>query len=244
MKYGFVYCFLTLILAACQFNSQPNTKNMNTQESPLFFKEIADYTSRLESKFATIPAERKEELANLAAFIDTQLVQQKIPKIIFICTHNSRRSHFGQFWASVAAHYYGIPQVENYSGGTEVTAFNPRSVAALQRAGFQITKIDSSSDSSNPRYAVTFMENQQPLIGFSKKFGEDPNPKEGFCAVMTCSHADQNCPLVLGAIERIPLPYDDPKAFDNTPEETAKYDERCLQIATEMFYAFSLVKKK
>lgn len=216
---------------------------MNTQETPLFFKEIADYISRLEARFATIPAKRKEELANLAAFIDKQLMQQKTPKIIFICTHNSRRSHFGQFWASVAAHYYGVPQVENYSGGTEVTAFNPRSVAALQRAGFQITKIDSS-DSSNPRYAVTFMENQQPLIGFSKKFEAAPNPTEDFCAVMTCSHADQNCPFVLGAIERIPLPYDDPKEFDATPEETAKYDERCLQIATEMFYAFSLVKKK
>jgi len=38
------------------------------------------------------------------------------------------------------------------------------------------------------------------------------------------------------------LPYQDPKAFDNTAQQNEKYDERCRQIAREMFYVFSQIK--
>lgn len=40
------------------------------------------------------------------------------------------------------------------------------------------------------------------------------------------------------------MPYEAPKAFDGQPDETAKYDERCKQIATETGYVFSKVKRK
>ena len=59
---------------------------------------------------------------------------------------------------------------------------------------------------------------------------------------MTCSRADESCPVVMVADLRVGIPYDDPKAADGTPEESARYDERCKQIATEMFYLFSLVE--
>jgi arsenate reductase len=59
---------------------------------------------------------------------------------------------------------------------------------------------------------------------------------------MTCSEADRNCPNVVGATLRLPLPYEDPKAADDTPEEAARYDERSLQIATELLYVFSQVR--
>jgi arsenate reductase len=39
---------------------------------------------------------------------------------------------------------------------------------------------------------------------------------------MTCSEADKNCPIVLGALDRISLPYNDPKEADGTPEEAAR----------------------
>ncbi len=45
-----------------------------------------------------------------------------------------------------------------------------------------------------------------------------------------------------GAEERISLMYDDPKAFDGTDLEVAKYDERCRQVAVEMFYLLDYVK--
>ncbi len=59
---------------------------------------------------------------------------------------------------------------------------------------------------------------------------------------MVCSSADRNCPFVPGAAMRLAIPYEDPKASDGTDEESAIYDARSLQIATEMMYVFSQVK--
>ncbi|MEO1256383.1 MAG: protein-tyrosine-phosphatase, partial [Bacteroidota bacterium] len=58
-------------------------------------------------------------------------------------------------------------------------------------------------------------------------------------AIMTCSEADAECPIVFGADSRIKLFYEDPKVSDGTSEEASTYDERCKQIAAEMYYAFS-----
>ena len=60
---------------------------------------------------------------------------------------------------------------------------------------------------------------------------------------MTCSHADENCPFIPGAEIRIPVRYDDPKAFDGTDLMEAKYLERSKEIATEMLYVFSKIRK-
>jgi arsenate reductase len=68
------------------------------------------------------------------------------------------------------------------------------------------------------------------------------NPVSNFAAVMTCSHADENCPFILGTEMRIPVMYEDPKLFDHTVLEKEKYRERSLQIAAEMKYVFSKIK--
>ncbi|HJY11282.1 MAG TPA: hypothetical protein VJ304_00760, partial [Flavobacterium sp.] len=68
-------------------------------------------------------------------------------------------------------------------------------------------------------------------------------PKSGFAAIMTCSQADGGCPFIIGAEKRIAVTYEDPKVFDKTDEQTEKYQERSLQIANEMFYIFSKIKK-
>lgn len=77
---------------------------------------------------------------------------------------------------------------------------------------------------------------------FSKKYDDPSNANENFAAVMTCSEADKNCPFIPGASLRVPIPYVDPKEADGTDQEAATYDERCKQIATEMFYIMSQVK--
>jgi arsenate reductase len=158
----------------------------------------------------------------------------------FICTHNSRRSHFGQVWAAVAAAHFGLENITTFSGGTEATAFNPRAVAALERAGFSI----ENPGGDNPKYKVRFGEAADALTCFSKKYDDASNPQKGFVAVMTCSDADRNCPIVPGAVARFATPYVDPKEADNTPQETARYDERCKQIATEMLYLMGKVHRK
>jgi arsenate reductase len=60
---------------------------------------------------------------------------------------------------------------------------------------------------------------------------------------MTCSQADGGCPYCW-RWKRIPITYEDPKAFDNTPQQAEKYQERSLQIATEMLYVFSQIKSE
>jgi len=136
-----------------------------------------------------------------------------------------------------AAAYFGVDGVRTFSGGTEATAFNPRAVAAIERAGFVV----ESSGGNNPHYHVTFADSGPVLECFSKTYDHPCNPREGFAAVMTCSDADEACPVVFGAAMRSPIHYEDPKAADGTPEETSVYDARCLQIATEMLYLFSRV---
>lgn len=181
-----------------------------------------------------IAQERLLVLNTLVDYCQLQLASSESLKLNFICTHNSRRSQFSQVWAQVAAHAHGI-RLESYSGGVEVTAFNERAIASLKRLGFQIT----SEGNDNPLYIITYSSTTPPIQAFSKLYDDNLNPKDGFAAIMTCSDADENCPFIPGASARIPLRYEDPKAFDDTPEESRMYDERSTQIASEMFYVFS-----
>ena len=144
-----------------------------------------------------------------------------------------------QLFGCAAASFYDIKGVNNYSGGTEVTAFNERAVKALNKAGFVITK---SADGTDFSYKSRYSDNAPAINSFSKKYMDEPNPTKNFAAVMTCSQADKKCPIVFGASVRIATPYNDPKDADGKPNETEVYDERCRQIATEVLYAFSLVK--
>lgn len=191
------------------------------------------------NQFDQIPSQRKEILQQLTQFVQTKVKAGKPVYLNFICTHNSRRSHISQLWAQAAAHYYDILNVFSFSGGTEATAFNPRAVKAMREAGFHIAV---TKEGENPVYEVRFDEQADPLVAFSKKYDDPFNHNKDFAAIMTCSHADENCPVVLGASGRIPLTYDDPKEFDGTPQEEAKYTERVHQIGREILYAFSLVK--
>lgn len=186
-----------------------------------------------------ITDERKIVLQPLVDFIQGKVSVQKEVRLNLICTHNSRRSHLAQVWAQTAAAYYKVQQVVCYSGGTEATALFPMVVETLIHQGFQVTRL---SETANPVYAIKYAENEPPIIGFSKKYDDAFNPKSQFAAIMTCSQADGGCPFILGAEKRIAITFDDPKAFDNTPQQAAKYEERSLQIAAELFYVFSQIK--
>lgn len=193
---------------------------------------------KLIGEFNHITDERKSAINQLTMYIAQKKQEGKKVSLNFVCTHNSRRSHISQIWAQTAAHYYGIDNVETFSGGTEATAFNPRAVEAMKRAGFEITAV---KDDENPVYTVRFSNDAPALTVFSKKYDDDFNPKSDFAAIMTCSHADENCPFIPGA-KRIALTYDDPKDFDGTPEESARYSERVNEIGREILFAFSQVQ--
>lgn len=204
----------------------------------ILFPEIEQIvrTFNLES----ITAERKITLQPLIDFIQAKASNQQEIRLNLICTHNSRRSHLSQVWAQTAAAYYGIKNVFCYSGGTEATALFPMAAQTLVKSGFKIKTI---SEGKNPVYSIKYAANEHPVIGFSKTYDDDFNPQSAFAAIMTCSQADGGCPFIPGAEKRIPITFEDPKAFDNTPQQVEKYEERSLQIATELFYVFSQINQ-
>ena len=185
-----------------------------------------------------ISEERKVILQPLVDFIQSKVSSRKEVRINFICTHNSRRSHLSQIWAQTMASYFKVKNVFCYSGGTEATALFPMVAETLKNSGFQINLL---SNDDNPVYSIKYSENEHPIIGFSKALDDDFNPTSDFAAIMTCSQADGGCPFIAGAEKRIPITFEDPKAFDNTPQQLEKYHERSLQIATEMCYVFSQI---
>lgn len=209
------------------------------------YTKLSKYIDSAAAETDAIPHERKEKLKEIANFVRSRINSNETANLTFICTHNSRRSHLGQIWAAAAASFYGIEEgVETFSGGTEATAFNPRAVAAIGRAGFRVENpgVENPLYRNNPHYKVTYAENGKVLECFSKKYDDPFNANENFAAIMTCSEADEACPYIPGADLRMPIPYVDPKESDGTEQEASTYDARCLQIATEMLYMMSQVK--
>lgn len=204
----------------------------------IFYPRLEEYIGEVLSGFETISDDRKQELEALAAYIRKKVQSGDPVMLNFICTHNSRRSHLSQIWAATAAALYGIYLIKSYSGGTEATAFNPRAVAALERAGFYV----QNPGGTNPRYKISYSPDAPAMDCFSKRYDDPDNPQDDFVAVMTCSEADKDCPFIQGTALRAPIRYKDPKEADDTPQEQERYDERCRQIATEMFYLMSKVK--
>jgi len=196
---------------------------------------LTQFSEEIILQFDQIPEDRKLLLDTLTSYIQRNQNSSKESLLMFICTHNSRRSHFGQILCALAAEYFQIPAIRTFSAGTEVTAFHPNAIAALRSIGMDIQTTEMSE---NPHYVIK-LNASQSMAAFSKLIEDDVNPKVNFAAIMTCTHAEQNCPFVIGADFRIGLSYDDPKAFDDTGKESEMYLARVHQIARELFYVFS-----
>ena len=203
------------------------------------YPDLKQYLTERIGEFQSIPKDRKTELNKVVQYAQGRGDKSEPARLTFLCTHNSRRSHLSQIWAHVAVEYYRVKAIETYSGGTEATAFNPRAIAAMRRCGLQIST--SETDALNPRYEVRTSDEATPQICFSKIYNAPPNPTKGYCAIMTCSQADEACPLVMGCDLRLPIRYDDPKVADDSEQESMLYDERCRQICREMLFMAHLL---
>lgn len=205
----------------------------------MLYKNLDTFFSNL--PVLTLSDDRKELLNGFADYLKAKNIMGEPIMLNFICTHNSRRSHLSQVIFQALASKYNLKNVDCYSGGTEATALFPVAAETLTKIGFQISKL---SETQNPVYAIRYNLNSHPIIGFSKKFDDNFNPAGGFTAIMTCSQADEDCPYVPGAERRFPIGFEDPKAFDGTPEQNEKYLERATQIAQEFNYVFKQLRKK
>ncbi len=204
------------------------------------YEHVEEACRDFEHAFHLIPAERKERLERLSAYVSLKLKVNQVPRLVFICTHNSRRSHLAQLWFAVGADYFQLPQIDTYSGGTVSTAFNFRVVRGLLKMGFTVASADGAD--VNPVYQIRWKEGMVPYEMFSKAYDDDPNPTENFAAIMVCSEADQDCPFVPGCEFRLALPYEDPKSSDGTPEEDEKYAQSIRLIGLEMLYVTSRIE--
>jgi arsenate reductase len=189
----------------------------------------------LKSLFTAAPSEtRLEELDALAALLNVH--SKDGLAVNFICTHNSRRSHFSEVLFRTAAKYYGHENVETYSGGTEGTALYPEVAESFKRHGFTAVK---DLVAHNPHWQIFHplleSEHNTPFL-FSKAYDHAPNPSSGYVAIMVCDSANDACPVVVGAAARFPLTFVDPKRSDGTPECSAVYDATLKEIAAEMGY--------
>jgi len=207
-------------------------------EAQDFTPKLAEKISDLGKQFNTIDSKRKAKLDTVAQFI---LKEKDNARLLFICTHNSRRSQMAQVWLSTSAEYYGIKKVVAFSGGTEATLFHPNAQAALERAGFYVSE---SPKGDNPAVTIKAGKDISPWLLFSKKYTHEQNPHKNFIAIMVCSDADKSCPIVDGANARVSLPYDDPRYFDGSPAQDSEYDKTSNLIALEMLYVMDQVKRK
>lgn len=200
--------------------------------------EIAKNIKGYLNRFTEINDDRKTLLNAVADYIQQGLQKKEAITLVFICTHNSRRSHLAQVWATAVAAYFNLP-VSCHSGGMEVTALYKQVVITLETSGFIIHSQNLNAE--NPIYQIHYSNEKPPLLGFSKTYFELLDKLPFFAAIMTCSDADEACPFIPGAQARFSLPYDDPKIADGTTDETALYAARSTQIAIEMAYLFSQV---
>ncbi|MDG5767987.1 protein-tyrosine-phosphatase [Balneolales bacterium ANBcel1] len=200
--------------------------------------QLIDQFSEEESR---IESGRLAVLDELTGYIRTAGKSGQTVRLNFICTHNSRRSQMAQIWAHTAAVAFQVPHIEVHSGGTEVTEFNPWAVKAMKTLGFRIDSTETDNGSGNPRYHVHIGTGTPALTCYSKRFDDVLPADTPFAAVMTCSDADRNCPVVPGAALRIPITYEDPKQFDGSGREQQEYLRTAIEIGREMIRVFQKV---
>ncbi len=199
------------------------------------FPNIATHLDLLTTSFDLIDERHCTAGADLVDAIVENYQPGRVLPLIGVCTGNSRRSILVSTMVNVAALYYGLPEIQGYSGGTRPSAFNSRTVATLQDIGVQVETAGreaprGSEHEENPIYNVRW---GTPSVGlrteaqeFSKKYNDLANPQAGFIALMTCGEADASCPTIKGAVRRVSMPYLDPKLYDGTEFEARKYAER------------------
>ncbi|HIX54774.1 MAG TPA: protein-tyrosine-phosphatase [Candidatus Sphingobacterium stercoripullorum] len=198
------------------------------------FNELKGQLSAIE-----IPLARKRKLDGLAEVFLEEINKGNQVEVVFICTHNSRRSQFSQVWCQYFSDLFARKDIICYSGGTEITSVYPGVLETLKEHGFNV---ESSMEGSNPEYRI-FWNGSHGVSIFSKLYADTKNPEKDFIAVLTCDDADENCPYIPGAKFRIPLPYKDPKFSDNTISQQSEYNKTSLLIGAEMYYMFSKIEE-
>jgi len=225
-----VICLLYPFPAATQELKRPN------KLYPILF----NYARNLYDEYGNIPMERRYVLDEIASYVTGELQFNAHADLLILGSNNSTRSILVEAWARAAAYYYGISNVNIFSGGLQVSQVSTNAIIALEKAGFIVYK---DTNNKNPSYEIKYSYKVPPLVVTSKKYNDKTIPVNGFGTVVVCPNADINLPVVKGNNFRTSLHYFDPVAYDQSPEAPELYLERSREIATEMFYLFYKLKK-
>jgi arsenate reductase len=111
-------------------------------------------------------------------------------KILFVCTHNSARSHMAEGLVNA---FYG-DRLEAQSAGTEPSQVNPLAVRIMAEIGIDIS-------------------------GHHSKGVEEFLDQDFEYVVTVCDHANETCPFFPGGKERIHRGFKDPAAVEGNEDE-------------------------
>jgi len=110
--------------------------------------------------------------------------------VLFICTHNSARSHMAEGLVNA---FYG-DRLEAQSAGTEPSQVNPLAIRVMAEIGIDIS-------------------------GHHSKGVEDFLNQDFEYVVTVCDHANETCPFFPGGNERIHKGFQDPAAVEGSEDE-------------------------
>ena len=183
-----------------------------------------------------IPALRRSHLGVVAGMLRAELRRRPALEVMFICTHNSRRSQMSQAWTTAIAHALGL-QLTVSSGGTGPTGVHRSVSRALREHGFEV---DETSPESC-RWLVEFAPGAPPIELWSKRWDAAGNPRQNFVTIANCAAAEESCPTIPGALGRLAMLYEDPKVSDGTERELETYLSVCRQIGMEISWVLGEV---
>lgn len=201
---------------------------------------LKKYLDKAAKNIESIDAARKESLLKIAEYITARLKDQQMAYLVFLCTHNSRRSIISQTLAKAAASWQNIQLLRTFSGGINATEFSPIAADALDRTGLKVVKY---VDIQNSPFNIFYDDEDVPVIAFSKIHNAPSMPREGFALITNCSESEKDCPILEGTEVVVNLGYDDPKDYEGKSNQDASYDALVERIATEMAFLMKNVKQ-
>ena len=171
----------------------------------------------------SIKSGRLDVLDKIASKITSRLKLDLKANVVFVCTHNSRRSQIAEVSLRSFLKVLQIPEISVFSCGTEKTGIPDQIVRLLEGLGFEVLKTGE-------------FINVGSEITLSSKTFDDPGLPPNLLAIMVCDHASESCPFVPSFSERISLEFQDPKSADGSPQETVSYENAWKKISREMAY--------
>lgn len=197
---------------------------------------IQKYCERRLAELDWIDETRKQELAKLTAYI--RYKESDPIHLVFIDNDNARGSLFAQVWAKVAARYFGLEHVETYSAGNNATEIAGNFVYTLLSLQFDLFV---EGDEVNSRHFFVFDNRKNACICFAKPIDHYSIPLENFGTIDT-NPTRMNI-ILAGSELQVHFPYTDPQTSDGTSEAQQNYRQFSNEIAREMLYLFSRLKK-